>query len=191
VDGAGEYYFYVDDLAPGDTIIRKLTVRNLEATPEPYALSVLAEPLESTGEVDWLDNLHLQVLLNGEPVYEGRLRGDGKPTAVMPGNGVDMIKDGVPLGTYKPGEYSTVTFVVRVDSADLSYERLMEKSVAKIRWNFIAIQTVPVDAPRTGESLFQDLFAHYGLHATALLLLLLLVYVYRRYKKQLKENLSG
>ncbi|MCL2299395.1 MAG: hypothetical protein FWC27_04530, partial [Firmicutes bacterium] len=77
VTGAGEYFLYSDNLMPGDVITRTLTLRNLEQG-EPFQLHLLGESPESAGLVDWLDNLHLQITLEGRVLYTGRLRGDGE-----------------------------------------------------------------------------------------------------------------
>jgi len=85
VDEHGYYYIDARGLLPGEVLRKVLTIQNLEqngATPEagiPYAVSMTSEPLFSTGPIDLLDMVHMTILLEGELVYDGKVRGDGAP----------------------------------------------------------------------------------------------------------------
>ena len=180
VTDAGEYFLYSDNLMPGDVITRTLTLRNLEQG-EPFRLYMLGESPESAGPVDWLDNLHLQIALDGQTLYAGRLRGDGEGTRTMQGNGVDLIKEGLDLGTFQKGEYGKLEFTVTADAGHLSAEDLRESSSAKINWVFHGLKDAPVDDPKTGDSL------RWGMYILLLLLVVLCAVFYSRYRKTLRN----
>jgi len=94
-----------------------------------------------------LDHLHLQILLDGRVLYAGRLRGDGKNTRTMQGNGVDLINSGLDLGSFPSGGSGKLKFVVTADAGHLSAEDLHESSSANITWVFHAVKASPQDLP--------------------------------------------
>ena len=179
VTDAGEYFLYSHNLMPGDVITRTLTLRNLEQG-EPFRLHMLGESPESAGPVDWLDNLHLQITLDGRALYAGRLRGDGKDTRTMEGNGVDLIGKGLDLGTFKKGDYGVLEFTVTADAGHLSAEDLYESSSAKISWVFYGLKDAPPDDVKTGDNLRR------GMYVLLLLLGFLCAVFYIRYRKALR-----
>jgi len=175
VTGAGEYFLYSDNLMPGDVITRTLTLRNLDQGG-PYRLHMLGDSPRSAGTVDWLDNLHLVITLEGQTLYSGRLRGDGKGACGMPGNGIDLIEQGLDLGIYEKGAQKSLKFVVTANSS-LSAEDLAESSSANINWVFYAVKDAPLDAPKTGDA------ARDGMYILLLILLILCAVFYDRYRK--------
>ena len=176
VTGAGEYFLYSDNLMPGDVITRTLTLRNLEQG-EPFQLHLLGESPESAGLVDWLDNLHLQITLEGRVLYTGRLRGDGESTRTMEGNGIDLIDEGLDLGVFRKGDYGVLRFVVTADAGHMSAEDLHESSSARITWVFHAVKDAPIDPPKTGDNL------RHGMYILLLSLGTLCAVFYNRYRK--------
>lgn len=127
IDENGQYFIYAKDLRPGDTITKTLLIRNL-GTDEVFHLTMTAEPLFAVGPVDLLNAVHLKLVLNGRQIYSGRLRGD---------EGINMINNALQLGDYGPGDNSTLEITMTVDkSMKVSYT----KSVAEIKWIFVAVQ---------------------------------------------------
>ncbi|MDR0531375.1 MAG: hypothetical protein LBG83_04845 [Oscillospiraceae bacterium] len=183
VDTAGDYFLNLEHIQPTDVFTKKLTVRNLEQG-RGYSLSLTVETnVEQKGDVDWLDNLHLEIQLDGQSVYQGRLRGDGAPTASFPGCNVDMTYQGLFLGKYPQGQSRTVEFIVRVDTKKLTAKDLEDPSESLVRWKFTATQDVNAQPPNTGGQL-----ARYALYVFPFLLLLLAVCIWWRTKK-LKQDM--
>jgi len=172
----GEYFMYADNLLPGDVITRTLTLRNLEQDV-PYTLHMVGEPKETTGPVNWLDNLHLQIILNGREIYAGRLRGDGKDTRTMKGNGIDMLNDKLDLGVYNMGDYGILNFIVTADAGHLATEDFYKASEARIVWTFTAVKDVSPNPPKTGEIIYNTLYVF------LLLIIILCAVFYNRYRK--------
>jgi len=179
VKGVGEFFLHSRNLLPGDVITRTLTLRNLEQG-EPFRLHMLGESPRSAGPVDWLDNLHLRITLDGRVLYTGRLRGDGGNTRTMQGNGVDLINAGLDLGEFKQGDYGTLDFVVTADAGHLSAKDLSQSSRANIDWVFTAVKDADPDPPPTGDSL------RWGLVVVLLALVVLIAVFYDRYRKMRK-----
>ena len=201
VNNEGEYFLHSSNLLPGDVITRTLTLRNLELG-EPFRLHMLGESPTSSGTVDWLDNLHLQITLDGREVYAGRLRGDGADTRTMQGNGVNLVTDGLDLGVFEKGDYGVLVFTVTADAGHMSTRDLTESSTANIGWSFSATRdtkvepTDPVnpmkpepqsitpnpvapkpDAPKTGD------VVRGGIYILIISLGVLCVVFYHRYRK--------
>jgi hypothetical protein len=148
VDVHGYYYIDARGLSPGDVIRKTVTILNFsqnDRSPEgklPYALSMTAEPLFSSGPVDLLDETHLTIQLDGQTIYDGPCRGDGNP---------NMIGQALPLGIYAPGDQRTLTFILTVSSdITLSWD---EKSEADFQWRFYACREADADPPKTGDYL--------------------------------------
>jgi len=176
VTSEGEYFLYSDNLLPGDVIARKLTLRNLKQG-EPFRLYLLGELPESAGPVDWLDNLHLRITLDGRALYFGHLRGNGEKTRTMEGNGVDLIGKGLDLGVFKEGDYGILEFTVTADAGHLSAEDLRVSSSARISWVFHAVKDAAPDDAKTGDA------ARYSMYILLLSLGTLCAVFYIRYKK--------
>ena len=140
----GVYYIEALGVVPGDVFTKKLTIQNLDMTgdtPEsavPYTLVMGAEPLFQVGPVDLLDVVHLELKLDGQVIYSGRVRGD---------EGVNMIEKPLPLGVYKPGDQRTLDIKLDVGT---SWELTKEISTAEFKWIFYAWREVPVKPPKTG-----------------------------------------
>lgn len=177
IKDAGTYFLYSENLMPGDVITRSLTLRNLEQG-DPFRLHMLGESPQSAGDVDWLDNLHLRITLNGRELYAGRLRGDGEDTYSMQGNGVDLIHDGLDLGLFEKGDYGRLDFVVTADAGFMSAQDLTSASSASIDWVFTAAKNADTsEGPKTGEAVRN------GLYILLLLLVILCAVFYVRYKE--------
>jgi len=140
----GVYYINAAGVVPGDVITKHLTIQNLDTTgttPEstiPYTLTMRAEPLFSIGPVDLLDVVHLELKLDGQIIYSGRVRGD---------EGVNMIEAPLRLGEYRPGDQKVLDIKLTVGK---DWELTHEESVAEFKWIFYAWREAPFEPPRTG-----------------------------------------
>jgi len=141
----GVYFIEALGIVPGDVFTKRLTIQNLDmsvtAPPEseiPYTLAMRAEPLFNTGPVDLLDVIDLELKLEGQSIYTGRLRGD---------EGANMIENALNLGTFKPGDQRTLDIKLTVGT---SWELSPEESEAQFKWLFYAFRETPKDTPKTG-----------------------------------------
>ena len=184
VKGVDEFFLYSHNLMPGDVITRTLTLRNPDQGA-PFRLHMLGDAPRSAGSVDWLDHLHLRITLDGRELYAGRLRGDGKGTRTMKGNGVDLIRKGLDLGVFGKGGHGTLRFVVTADAAHMSAEDLFSSSSANIGWIFFAAKDAAPDSPQTGDA------ARCSLVVLLLALLVLSAVFYSRTRQMRKEKGHG
>jgi len=170
----GEYYIHCPSVIPGDVYNKRLTIQNLDAgTPEsviPYTLTMRAEPLFNVGPVDLLDVMDLELKLDGQVIYKGRLRGD---------QGVNMIETPLQLGVYKPGDQKTLDIKL---TARPDWEIGYEVSVAEFKWIFYAWRETPPDAPQTG-------IAQYGAIGLAGGVALMWVFLILNKKKKEREEI--
>ena len=172
----GVYYIEALGVKPGDVFTKRLTIQNLDMTGDtqesviPYSLSMRAEPLSTVGPVDLLDVVDLELKLDGQVLYKGRLRGD---------QGVNMIETPLPLGTYKPGDQRTLDIKL---TARPDWEIGYEESVAEFKWIFYAWRMTPRSAPKTG-------VAEYGAYVLIGGVLLLWAFLILKKKKREREVL--
>jgi len=144
VNAHGYYYIDARDLLPGEVVRKVLTIQNLEQRERsaeagiPFIVSLTAEPLLSTGPIDLLDLVHMTIRLEGELVYDGKVRGDGTP---------NMIETALPLGEYAIGDRRTLDITLTVASDMRIHE---EKSKAEFRWQFYAARIIDSPPPKTG-----------------------------------------
>jgi len=141
----GRYYIEADVFA-GDVITKKLTIRNLDqGRPEsnvPYVLQMLAEPLDETGPLKLLDEVHMEFKLDGKVIYSGRTRGNDASN--------DITQRPLNLGEYKPGDQRVLEIKFTVNPAMVSGQTL---SVAHFAWHFYAVRAMPFTQPTTGDML--------------------------------------
>lgn len=144
VDRYGYYYIDIRGLLPGENYRKTLTIQNLETNgrnPESqiaYTVTLASEPLFARGPVNLLDKVHMTIKLNGETIYDGRVRGDGTP---------DMTETPLNLGVYAIGDRRTMEITLTV-APDMEMHE--EKSEADFRWHFYAARNVEAPAPKTG-----------------------------------------
>ncbi|MDR1264897.1 MAG: hypothetical protein LBK42_04850 [Propionibacteriaceae bacterium] len=139
VETAGDYLIDARDLRPGEVRVTTLTIRNLERDI-PFELFMTAEPVDSSGPVDPLDVVELDLFLEGRRLYHGRIRGD---------EDVNMIERALNLGVYAAGDSRVMTIRLTV-AADL--EIFPVKSRAQIIWHFYAVKDNSAVPPKTGQS---------------------------------------
>jgi hypothetical protein len=155
VSETGDYMINAVNLAPGDVVSKAIIIRNLEIEGS-YALSLVAEPVGTTGPMNLLDNLFLRLTYNSKVLYEGRLRGDGQGTRSYAGTGTDIVRNALPLGEYASGDYGRIDVEIIADFTDADN---LTKSTADIRWKFTAAETTPgKDGPKTGETVRTGLY---------------------------------
>ncbi|MDR1928099.1 MAG: LPXTG cell wall anchor domain-containing protein [Oscillospiraceae bacterium] len=169
VSSDGEYIINAVGLMPGNVLQKTITIRNL-SEGEPYTLTLIAEPLASTGPIDLLNAIELRLTFNGGVIYEGRVRGD---------EGVNMIENALQLGEYATGAESTLNIWLKLDETVVPSEEI---SVAEVKWIFNAVRkTTPMAlSVKTGE--LADYAPYIG--GIACMLLISLALVLRRRKKE-------
>jgi len=171
VDGA--YFIDAVDLEAGDVITKTLTIQNFE----PYALllGMTATPLEETGPLKLLDEVHLSLKLDGREIYSGRVRGD---------EGADMTRNALDLGEYKPGAVRTLHITLTVSPQMKAYS--WTPSEALFKWTFYAFQPTDPKTPKTG-LLENNGILYFALGVTTSAVLFLLVLIKKRRREARKE----
>jgi len=149
VDVNGAYFIDAEDLQAGDVITKRLTILNTESYG--YDISMTAEPQDETGPLKLLDEVHLNLKLDGAVIYDGRVRGD---------DGINMIRNALQLGNYQSGQQRVLDITMTVDPQMKTY--YWTASEALFKWNFYAERHVKTKGPITGE-IFQ-----YGLYVFTL-----------------------
>jgi hypothetical protein len=136
------------------------------------------EKTTSEGSVDWLDHLHLEIDYEGQRLYTGRILGDGGATHTMPGNGSDMINQGIDLGIFRVGDQKSITFSVTVDAGFMSAYDLREVSAATVTWVFYGVNlNGNGKGPDTGD------IVSYGLWIAFVVMIVLCAFFYGRYRQ--------
>jgi len=162
VKADGVYFIDAEDLQAGDVITKRLTILNTESYG--YDISMTAQPLDETGPLKLLDEVHLNLKLDGAVIYNGRVRGD---------DGVNMIRNALKLGNYQSGQQRVLDITLTVNPEMKTYYWTASEAIFK--WNFYAQRKVETDGPKTGE-IFQTGLYVFTLAAslTAGILLLLI-----------------
>jgi len=166
----GEYFIDWVGLEAGDTLTKTLTIRNLE--PYAYKISMAAEPMEETGPLSLLKEVDVQLVLDGQELYNGRVKGD---------EGVNMILNALSLGEYTTNQSRTLQINMKV--SDDMKKHYWTVSEAWFKWNFYAARAEDgkLDGPKTGEIVT---YALYGLCSVILLAGTALVVVKKKQKEK-------
>jgi len=167
----GTYFINADALQAGDIITKQLTILNTESYG--YDISMTAEPIDESGPLKLLDEVNLILKLDGNVIYDGRVRGD---------DGVNMIRNALQLGNYQSGTQRTLDITLTVSPEMKKY--YWNASEALFKWNFYAERHVKTEGPKTGD------IAKYGLYvitfSASLTALILLLMIRRKNKRTFK-----
>ncbi|EOH97736.1 LPXTG cell wall anchor domain-containing protein [Enterococcus pallens] len=126
VTSEGEYYIDLQDILPGETYEKEITIRSLDLE-EPFSLGLLVEEVSSSGSVLWKDHITLTLVLDGKEIYKGPLLGNGE---------FDWSKTPLELGICKYGTDKLLTARFTLDSS-LTNEDLREQSKLEFYWTFV------------------------------------------------------
>lgn len=164
----GQYFIDWEGIRPGDTLYKRLTIRNMDYGNTPYTLTMTAEPLETMGKVDLLNEITVELKLDGETKYFGRVRGD---------EDVDMIRNALYLGEYAEGETKTLEINM---TASNDFVTDWDWSEAFLAWHFYAVRDVESAPPKTGEII------QYALYALTLgsMVMISIILVYKKKQKE-------
>ncbi|MDR0287188.1 MAG: hypothetical protein LBI03_05725 [Clostridiales bacterium] len=172
VSSDGQYLIDLPDLHPGDEFTKVLNISNL--TSYSFSISMTAEPLTETGPIELLNEIHLTLTMNGNQLYDGRVRGD---------EDVNMIQNALDLGNYNSGDTGVLEISLKVDPDMQTY---YTKSEAFLKWNFVAIRVEDEKPPYTG------LLSNYGMYfvvgGIVITIMILLVLKKRQKNKEFQEN---
>ena len=164
VEADGKYSIHIDNIIPGEIIIKTITVHNLERSRIPFILSMMAEPENVSGPVNLLDAMTLTITMDGNTLYHGRLRGDEGP---------NMIQNALPLGIYASGDSKILH--IRIQTGN--WEPSEEKSIAEISWYFYA-----------GKGHNACGFAHCWVYVLAAMICLAVLFLFLLRKKKMESN---
>ena len=134
----GGYFFNLEDLRPGDTIKRTLTIKNFR--DEAYDLRLVIEPKSKSGKIDLIENMSMQILFEDQEVYQGNL---------------STSKDGskeVPFGLIAArSEKQAVIQLTMNDIEKWNKLYYSGSSEAEVEWQFIATASEkPTDESKPG-----------------------------------------
>jgi len=172
----GEYFIEWDGLEASDVLTKKLTIMNVE--PYSYKISMTAEPMEESGPLKLLDEVHLNLKLDGKVLYDGRVRGD---------EGINMILNALDLGSYNSGDSRVLEITMTVNPDMQKYYWRTSESLFK--WNFHAARDVQETGPNTGEIVKYSI---YGLLAVVMVATaILLVLKKKKQEQQVREGMPN
>ncbi|MDO4317584.1 MAG: hypothetical protein Q4C48_05170 [Lachnospiraceae bacterium] len=199
----GEYFFRVENMTPGEVYTKQISVMNLRED-KAYHIYFYAQPISSEGEIRLDEECTASFLLNGEPIYEGKVTGEGEP---------DMRETPLDLGLFEPGASATLQCSVVWSGTDagglIDYgHRVVDGSGTEViregsgdasiygettfRWIFYAVVDESYEPPRTGilaadNRLYAGVLAAVGLTT----LLLFLLTVKKRREKEAEKGASA
>jgi|GEM_PF-5755927 len=173
VERNGDYYIEAKDLLPGDKISKKLIIQSLSDDSKKYRLYLSATPMEQTGMIKLLEELEIDMKLDGETIYSGSI--DGL-------NGGGMVDNALDLGIYEGGRQGVLTFDIQLDPT-LSTNLFYEKSVAELGWKFYAVRDEEASPPKTGKTEQTVTYLVIGTAVLIASILLAIVIKRKKYKK--------
>ena len=101
----GIYYFHVEEMNPGETYTKTISIMNLRDDGKSYHIYFYMEPRENKDDgIDLLENCSEEILLNDEVFYKGDVWGS-------PEEGYSAVTEEHPydLGLYEVGDTRTFT----------------------------------------------------------------------------------
>jgi len=180
----GGYFFHLEDLQPGDTITRKLIVKNTR--DEDYHLTLTIEPKSKSGKIDLVEKMSMTILSNDRVIYSGNLSSDS--------SGKTVAKCEVPFGEIKNNSEQTYTIQLNVADDIAYWDYYSGKSEAIVDWRFDA-KTVPSESkssstggflPKTNEQ-HSVMLTYLGMTLTFLTLIYIFVHTQKSRKRHIEE----
>jgi len=168
----GGYMVTASDIAPGDIIIKNITLQNLEQEGSAYDLYMTAKAGEHTGLVNLIEKSSMVIELDNAEIYSGPV--DGIDGGLLQSNALS-------LGTYNSGDTRVAKITITIDDG-WSIGQIQSK--ATFRWNFQAIKNEQTVPSKTGQIITYALYILCGLMLVALCFL---YFIYRKRNK--KERL--
>jgi len=111
------------DMLPGDSVKRELVIQN--NYDKPYELYLKAERVTPKEQFDLLDKLELKIIYKDKIIYEG------------PASGEDGLGNNISLGSYNPGDESSLVAIVKLDGATTGNE--YKNKLVQVDWIFTAV----------------------------------------------------
>ena len=112
------------DMLPGDSVQRELIIEN--KYDKSYELFLKAERVTAKEKFDLLNKLELQVIYNNKVIYEG------------PASGEDGLETNISLGSYNPGDKSSLVAIVKLDGKTIGNE--YKNKLVQVDWIFTAVR---------------------------------------------------
>lgn len=146
----GKYFIEHNNIQPGMTFKKAITISNYSQEPEPFYLRLAMKGDGFEGDVNLLEAITVTLTLEGNVIYEGNLSGKASdPTIKLP----------LYLGKYKVGDTKVLEANFKV-SSDLPEESWKKANKADFFWGFYATKedetidssTEPSTEPSTSES---------------------------------------
>lgn len=87
VSESGEYFVSIDDMQPCVTYTKTLSLQNF--VENTYTLTMAAESVSKSGNLDLEENTNVKIYLDGEELYDGLVTGEGN-VSMTDGNVLDL-----------------------------------------------------------------------------------------------------
>ncbi len=154
----GKYFIEHNDIKPGLTFTKKITISNYSQEPDAFDLRLDMKSDATEGQINLLEAISVTLELEGKTIYEGTLSGQSTdPKVTLP----------LYLGKYEVGDTKVLNATFKVAS-DLPKEEWKQPNKADFYWVFYATKEDepdpkpkpkpdpepkpdPIPLPKTGE----------------------------------------
>ncbi|MHC5375424.1 LPXTG cell wall anchor domain-containing protein [Enterococcus sp. LJL120] len=132
----GEYFIVNNNITPGQTFSRTITLSNYSTDDGDFALKLVMNPNdedhqpEMNGELNLLEVISVKLTYQGQVIYQGTIDGNGTPVA-------NQRQQPIDLGTLEVGEVRNIQadFTVSSEYPDTSWREI---SKVDFYWLFFA-----------------------------------------------------
>ncbi|WWU64403.1 LPXTG cell wall anchor domain-containing protein [Clostridium baratii] len=119
-----EPFLYKENMLPGDTVSRKMILKNNYT--DSYFVYLKGERISKEEPYDLLDKIYVNITYENKSIYNGKILGENKESRE------------IPLGLIKPGEEKQLTATATLDGDAIGNE--YKNKEVEVNWIFTAVR---------------------------------------------------
>lgn len=119
-----EPFLYKENMLPGDTVSRKMILKNNYT--DSYFVYLKGERISKEEPYDLLDKIYVNITYENKSIYNGKILGKNKESRE------------IPLGLIKPGEEKQLTATATLDGDAIGNE--YKNKEVEVNWIFTAVR---------------------------------------------------
>lgn len=119
-----EPFLYKENMLPGDTVSRKMILKNNYT--DSYFIYLKGERISKEEPYDLLDKIYVNIMYDNKSIYNDKILGKNEESRQ------------IPLGLIKPGEEKHLTAIATLDGDTIGNEYKNKK--VEVNWIFTAVR---------------------------------------------------
>lgn len=140
VESDGEYLMEIDDILPGQSFEKTISIMNIDENGDPFELFFWIDPPKQIeGPINFAEVMSMDIDYQEKTIFEGKVSGIGN---------INLQKEEYSLGIFKAGDSRALKVFMKMDK-NLTAKDYETRSVTENVWHFRAIRKDEPTNPTT------------------------------------------